>query len=305
MYLSENLPQGNHEPFLSHSIRPRESDLVASPGASQPVTPAADVAPKGKTEFLSAVDERSLIWRWQRRKDYRARDKLVRAFQPAIISFAEKYRTRGLDLEDRISLGNIGFLVALDKFNIKLRWKLWTYAKHWVRAEIGAASEKSQSIVVRPRAPRGEKAKRGPGDLSLNMPVAEGGADYVDLLFDDYPDHEPRHFNNQALTDALGLLTPRSREIFTARRLSDEPETLSTLAVRFQVSSERVRQIENDALAVVSARMKETEARPSRQFARELTAETFRGRGHKLSYSYCRWSVVRDRTPASNRERLR
>ena len=66
-------------------------------------------------------------------------------------SFAEKYRGRGLDLDDRISLGNIGFLVALDKFNIKLRWRLWTYAKHWVRAEIGAASEKSQSIVTKPR----------------------------------------------------------------------------------------------------------------------------------------------------------
>jgi RNA polymerase sigma factor (sigma-70 family) len=297
MYLSENGPQGNQKPFHSHSnstlasnSNPPTQSAVAMAGQSTDA-PASVEQSAAKPKFLSPADERSLVWRWQKRKDHRARDALMRAFQPAIISFAEKYRGRGLDLKDRISLGNIGFLVALDKFNIKLRWRLWTYAKHWVRAEIGSATEKSRSIVVRPRGARGEKAKRN--NLSLNTPVREGGANDID----DYPDHEPRHFNNQALIDALELLKPRERAIFTARRLSDEPEPRTTLAAQFQISSERVRQIENDALAIVSARMKEAETRLSPQFARQLTAETFRGRGHKLSYSYCRWPDFRDRPP--------
>ena len=167
---------------------------------------------------------------------------------------------------------------------------------------LGAATEKSQSIVVRPRT-RG-KAKRS-HDLSLNTPVQEGVADYIDLLRDDYPDHEPRHFNDRTLTDALESLKPRERAIFTARRLSDEPETLSTLAARFQISSERACQIENDAIAIVAARMKEAEVQPSPLFARQLTTDTFRGRGQKLSYSRHRWPDFRDRSPVSNRERLR
>jgi RNA polymerase sigma-32 factor len=303
MYLSESAPQGNQELFRSHSTRASKSEAkdANDTAANRTLRPDSKaLAPK--SEFLSPVDERSLVWRWQKRRDHRARDALVRAFQPAIISFAEKHRGRGLDLEDRISLGNIGFLVALDKFNIKLRWRLWTYARHWVRAEIGAATNKSQSIVVRPRT---RSTKRSPRDLSLNTPVQEGGANYIDLMFDDYPDYEPRHFNNRALNDALGLLKPREQTILIARRLSDEPETLSTLAAQFKISSERIRQIENDAFAIVSAYMKEAETRPSPQFARQLTAETFGGRGHKLSYSYHLWSDFRDRSPVSNRERPR
>jgi RNA polymerase sigma-32 factor len=243
------------------------------------------------------------VWRWQRRKDHKARDALVRAFQPAIIAFAEKYPGRGLDRDDRISLGNIGFLIALDKFNIKLRWRLWTYAKHWVRAEIGAATEKSRSIVVRPR--QVNRSEKGAADLSLNAPVGVDGAEYVDLLFDGYSEHEARHFNNDSLASALELLKPRERAIFAARRLSDEPEKLSALAIQFQISSERVRQIEDAALAIVSARMTEAENGPSPQFARQMASETFSGRGHKLCYSRHRWPEFRDQSPASNRERLR
>jgi Sigma-70, region 4 len=161
----------------------------------------------------------------------------------------------------------------------------------------------SQSFTV--LASEARRQREPPAIFSLNTPVQEGGADYIDLLFDDYPDHEPRHFNDQALTDAVGPLKPRERAIFTARRLSDEPETLLTLAAQFQISSERVRQIENDAAAIVSARMKDAESRPSPQFARQLTAETFVGRGHRLSYSYYRWPDFRDPSAASNRERLR
>jgi RNA polymerase sigma-32 factor len=250
------------------------------------------------------MDERSLVWRWQKRKDHRARDALVRAFQPAIISLAEEYRGRGLDLEDLISLGNLGFLVALDKFKIKLPWRLWTYAKHWVRAEIADAAKEGRSIVHRPRQ-RGVKTKRSLTDYSLNTPIQEGGSDHIDFLVDDYSDYEARHFSNKALNDALELLKPRERAIFVARRLSDEPETLSTLAAQFEISSERVRQIENGAFAIVSARMEQAETTPSPLVARQVTAEAFRGRGLKLSYSCYRWPDFKDRSPESNRERLR
>jgi len=298
MYLSQN-DQNDNQRILSNARAGRRELTATGVAVNEP-----HIGLDRKPKLLTPADERSLVWRWQRRKDYRARDALVRAFQPAIVGLARKYQARGLDLDDLISLGNIGFLVALDKFNIKLRWKLWTYAKHWVRAEISAATEKSRSIVARPRQ-RGEAKKHLP-DFSLNIPVPGGdGAEYVDFLLDDYLDHEPYHFNNEELTAALELLTPRQRAIFTARRLSDEPEKRSTLAIQFQISSERVRQIESDALAIVSARMKGVESRPSPQFARQMTATVFSGRGHKVSYSWHQWPDFRDRSPESNRERLR
>jgi RNA polymerase sigma-32 factor len=46
------------------------------------------------------------------------------------------------------------------------------------------------------------------------------------------------------LTEALGSLNERERHILTQRRLIDEPQTLEELSQEYQVSRERVRQIE-------------------------------------------------------------
>jgi len=53
---------------------------------------------------------------------------------------------------------------------------------------------------------------------------------------------------NQRLTDALEGLDSRSREILEARWLGDDKATLHDLADRYQVSAERIRQIEKSAM---------------------------------------------------------
>ncbi|MET0066482.1 MAG: RNA polymerase sigma factor RpoH [Candidatus Thiodiazotropha sp.] len=52
----------------------------------------------------------------------------------------------------------------------------------------------------------------------------------------------------QQLLSAIQGLDPRSREVLEARWLSDSKATLHELAERFQVSAERIRQIEKNAL---------------------------------------------------------
>ena len=49
------------------------------------------------------------------------------------------------------------------------------------------------------------------------------------------------------------MLNPRERRIFEARRLQDEPETLEVLSAEFDISRERVRQIEVRAFEKVQA----------------------------------------------------
>jgi RNA polymerase sigma-32 factor len=91
------------------------------------------------------------------------------------------------------------------------------------------------------------------GDASLNTPIREEGdaGEWQDWLVDDkasqestLADTEELDNRKKALTDALGVLNERERRIFEARRLADEPVTLEDLAAEFQVSRERVRQIE-------------------------------------------------------------
>ena len=46
------------------------------------------------------------------------------------------------------------------------------------------------------------------------------------------------------LAKALGVLNERERRIFEARRLAEDPVTLEELSTEFDISRERVRQIE-------------------------------------------------------------
>jgi len=91
------------------------------------------------------------------------------------------------------------------------------------------------------------------GDASLNTPIREEGdaGEWQDWLVDDkvsqetiLADTEELDNRKKALTDALSVLNDRERRIFEARRLAEEPVTLEDLAAEFQVSRERVRQIE-------------------------------------------------------------
>ena len=91
-------------------------------------------------------------------------------------------------------------------------------------------------------------------DRSLNTPLRsdeDGGVDWQDMLVDETSNHEIRLGETQEsenrhrlLTSAMAHLNPREREILSARRLKEEPETLEALSMQFNISRERVRQIE-------------------------------------------------------------
>lgn len=91
------------------------------------------------------------------------------------------------------------------------------------------------------------------GDASLNAPVRsdQEAGEWQDWLADDTPDQEERLVEAQEsslrrsfLSGALDTLNERERRIFEARRMAEEPITLEELSTEFNVSRERVRQIE-------------------------------------------------------------
>jgi RNA polymerase sigma-32 factor len=108
------------------------------------------------------------------------------------------------------------------------------------------------------------------GDASLNAPIRDDGeaGEWQDWLVDNSPNAEAlmaesEEFDHRrdALTGAMGVLNPRERRIFEARRLADEPMTLEDLAAEFGVSRERVRQIEVRAFEKVQSAVKGTIAK--------------------------------------------
>jgi RNA polymerase sigma-32 factor len=106
--------------------------------------------------------------------------------------------------------------------------------------------------------------RRMSGDASLNTPLREEGeGEWQDWLVDDSAsqekilvDQEETENRLGALSSALGVLNDRERRIFEARRLSDDPVTLEQLSDEFDISRERVRQIEVRAFEKVQAAVK-------------------------------------------------
>ena len=89
-------------------------------------------------------------------------------------------------------------------------------------------------------------------DASLNAPMgAEGDMEWMDWLADEEPNQAEEFAETQEfgarmelLQEAMADLSEREQHILTERRLTDEPKTLEQLSVVYNVSRERIRQIE-------------------------------------------------------------
>ena len=104
-------------------------------------------------------------------------------------------------------------------------------------------------------------------DASLNATVGaegEGTMQWQDWLEDedadqagDYAERDELEARRELLAEALDVLTDREKDILTQRRLSDETVTLEDLSGQYDVSRERIRQIEVRAFEKLQKRMRE------------------------------------------------
>ncbi len=106
------------------------------------------------------------------------------------------------------------------------------------------------------------------GDASLNAQVgsAEGDSStqWQDWLEDEDADQATAYEEQDELTqrrallaEAMEVLNDRERDILTERRLNDETVTLEDLSGKYDVSRERIRQIEVRAFEKLQKRMQE------------------------------------------------
>jgi RNA polymerase sigma-32 factor len=101
------------------------------------------------------------------------------------------------------------------------------------------------------------------GDASLNAPIKAGEGEtgeWQDWLVDESDnqekiliDEDESNDRRSMLMGAMDDLNDRERRIFIARRLTEQPATLEELSAEFNISRERVRQIEVRAFEKVQA----------------------------------------------------
>ncbi len=92
-----------------------------------------------------------------------ARNQLIVNNQRLVLSIALRYRGRGFPFEDLIQEGNLGLIVAIDKFDPQRDVKFSTYAIWWIRQVIQRSLQNSGTKTPLSRLCRvssSRKAKR-------------------------------------------------------------------------------------------------------------------------------------------------
>ncbi|KAA2312075.1 RNA polymerase sigma factor RpoH [Pseudooceanicola sediminis] len=105
------------------------------------------------------------------------------------------------------------------------------------------------------------------GDASLNATVGSDGdstMQWQDWLEDedadqaaDYEARDEMTARRELLAEAMDVLNDREKDILTQRRLTEETVTLEDLSATYDVSRERIRQIEVRAFEKLQTRMRE------------------------------------------------
>ena len=98
---------------------------------------------------LSVQEERELAEK-AKDGDEEARQKLIKANLKLVVTIAKKaIHMSNLPLIDLIQEGNLGLMVAAEKFNHKLGYKFATYASWWIKqAMFKAISEQSHCMKI-------------------------------------------------------------------------------------------------------------------------------------------------------------
>jgi RNA polymerase sigma-32 factor len=161
------------------------------------------------------------------------------------------------------SLVKIGTTAAQKKLFFGLRKA--KAAMHAMEADLTPAQvhEIADRLNVTEREVVEMNGRMAGGDASLNTPMTlDGEAEWIETLVDSHSSVEQDMSQTGEYDDrmgmlraAMGKLNPREREIFTERRLTEEPKTLEELAARHNISRERVRQIEAKAYEKVQLAM--------------------------------------------------
>lgn len=167
------------------------------------------------------------------------------------------------------SLVKIGTVAAQKKlfYNLgRIKARLGIYDNKELEPE--TVKKIAQELVVDEREVV-EMNRRIGGDSSLNVTVGkdDDAVEAIDLLADktqnieaNYLRKEEAALKRRILLQALNKLSEREQYIVKNRMLTETPQTLDEIGEKFQISRERVRQIEKRAFEKLSAEVKQSMA---------------------------------------------
>ena len=100
-----------------------------------------------KSKMLDKEEEFYHIENWRNKRKSESLKVILNSYLRLAVSYARKYKSYGLPLDDLIHEGVLGIMHALEKFDISKDFRLSTYASWWIRASIQDYILKNWSVV--------------------------------------------------------------------------------------------------------------------------------------------------------------
>jgi len=204
------------------------------------------------------------------RGDKEAREKLITSNLRFVVSVAVKYQNLGLPLMDLINEGNMGLIKAVEKFDVKKGFKFISYARWWIRHYIlKAIFEQSTSIRMplkyATRFAREEEAADSGAIEQLKMLYHTASLDQrlseddnSDTMLDTIDDGRYEHPEKivmerslrEIIDEVMEKLKPIEKEVIMRHfgLNGGKPLTLKEIGEKYNLTKERIRQIEHTAL---------------------------------------------------------
>ena len=198
---------------------------------------ATDILP----EPLSGENEEYFI-ELKEQGNMEARDKLIEHNLRLVVFLAKKYENTGVDLEDLVSIGNIGLIKAINTFSSDKNIKLATYASRCIDNEILMYLRKNKKVKCEVSIDQALSLDGDGNELHLEDVI---GTD-KDIIIKEIEDKADK---NLIIREILKL-KPRDREIMILRYglLGKDEVTQKEVADKMGISQSYISRIEKKVI---------------------------------------------------------
>ena len=199
----------------------------------------------GATDILKeplTKEEEEYYVKLKEEGDMLAREKLIEHNLRLVVFLAKKYENTGVDLEDLVSIGNIGLIKGINTFSSNKNIKLATYCSRCIENEILMFLRKNKKLKM---------------EVSIDCPLSLDGdgnelhlEDVIGTDKDIVTDEIDAKSNKEIMIKCILNLKPRDRNIMILRYglLGSEEYTQKEVASMLGISQSYISRIEKKVI---------------------------------------------------------